>query len=277
MNRICVYWHSAGWTVPEKTTTGSFRHGVWRHRAFTLIELLVVIAVIAVLLGVLVPSLRKAKNQAKLVVCASNLRNIGTAIHAYAHEYNDSIPFGPEAPPLGGSQFYTVTGDVTSLISLYNGDPVGLGLMLDGYLAEQPKVLFCPGADQPSNAEVELSRVGKLQAQCDYYYRHASVAMLYGEPEEIHVRLGSLGKNSDGRSIAALVMDTQFLADLSLEAFGVITRTNHDREAVNILMADNQVIRRDNSDDTFTVDIEAYPYDALEKILAVFEKADELR
>ncbi|MHC5089585.1 MAG: hypothetical protein ACYSOT_08245, partial [Planctomycetota bacterium] len=211
---------------------------------------------------------------AKLVVCASNLRNVGTAVHAYAYDFDDSIPFGPEAPPLGGSQFYTVTGDVTSLISLYNGEPVGLGLLLDSYLTDQPKVLFCPGADQPSDAETELSYVGRVQAQCDYYYRHASVAKLYGEPDEIHVRLSDLGQNRNGRSISALVIDTQFLADESLSAFGVIMRTNHNRRAVNILYADGQVVRENNEDDPFTVDIGIMPYDALDKILQVFEKAD---
>jgi prepilin-type processing-associated H-X9-DG protein len=208
------------------------------------------------------------------VVCASNLRNVGTAVHAYAYDFDDSIPFGPEAPPLGGSQFYTVTGDVTSLISLYNGEPVGLGLLLDSYLTDQPKVLFCPGADQPSDAETELSYVGRVQAQCDYYYRHASVAKLYGEPDEIHVRLSDLGQNRNGRSISALVIDTQFLADESLSAFGVIMRTNHNRRAVNILYADGQVVRENNEDDPFTVDIGIMPYDALDKILQVFEKAD---
>ena len=263
--------------MSDRMTTGWFRCGARFHRAFTLIELLVVIAVIAMLLGVVVPSLRKARSQAKLVVCASNLRNVGIAIHAYAYDYDDTIPFGPEGLPMAGSQFYTATGNVTSLISLYNGAPVGLGLLLDSHLTDQPKVLFCPGADQPSDAETELSRVGKLQAQSDYYYRHASVAMLSGEPEAFHVRLGDLGKNRNGTSIAALVMDVQFLANSSLSVFGVVTRTSHHRQAVNILLADGQVVRQDNGDGRFTVDIGGYPYDALDKILEAFERADELR
>lgn len=263
--------------MSDRITTGCFGCRGRSRRAFTLIELLVVIAVIALLLSVLLPSLSKAKDQAKLVVCTSNLHAIGIAVHAYASSNNDTIPFGPEGLPMAGSQFYTATGNVTSLISLYNGKPVGLGLLLDGYLSEYPEVLFCPGVVQHSDAETQLARVGEKQAQCDYYYRHASVAMLYGQPEEFHIRLNDLGKNRNGRKIAALVMDVQFLANPSLSAFGVITRTSHDRQAVNILLADSQVVRRDNSDDTFTVDIGGYPYDALDKILQVFEKADELR
>lgn len=263
--------------MSDRWTTGSVERTIRLGRAFTLIEFLVVIAVIGMLLAVLVPSLRKARYQAQIVVCASNLRNTGIAIHAYANDFDNTIPFGPEGLPMAGSQFYTATGNVTSLISVYDGSPVGLGLLLDGYLSEQPKVLFCPGADQHTDAEIELSRVGKLQAQCDYYYRHASVAMLYGKPEEFHVRLDRLGKNRNGRSIEALVMDVQFLANESLSVFGVVTRTSHKRQAVNILLADNQVLRQDNSDGRYTVDIGDYPYDALDKILKAFEKADELR
>jgi prepilin-type N-terminal cleavage/methylation domain-containing protein len=248
------------------------------HRlyAFTLIELLVVISIISLLISILLPSLGKARYQVRRVICASNLHDIGVAIHAYAVDFDDTIPFGPEGRPVTGSNFYTVTGNITSLLSLEDGAPVGLGLLLEGYLSEQPKVLFCPGADQRSDTNAQLARVGKKQAQSDYFYRHASVEVLVGEPEEFHIRLSDLGKNSVGRSIAALVMDTQFLANESLSVFGVIKRTNHDGEAVNILMADNQVIRKDNGDDTFTVDIGGYPYDALDKILAAFEKADEL-
>lgn len=263
--------------MSDPTTMGSLKQTIRLGRAFTLIELLVVIAVVAMLLAVLVPSLRKAQHRARLVVCVSNLRNVGTAIHAYANENDDMIPFGPKNPPLTATNFYTATGNVTNLLSLEDGTPVGLGLLLDSYVKEQPKVFFCPGADQHSDADAQLARVGKKQAQSDYYYRHASVAMLSGSPDIFHVRLGDLGKNRNGRSIAALVMDVQFLANPSLSVFGVVTRTSHNRKAVNILLSDNQVVQQDNGDDRFTVDIGYMPYDALDKILKVFESADELR
>ena len=63
-----------------------------RPPAFTLVELLVVIGIIGVLLAVLVPALAHARGLAGRTVCASNLRQIGLLIHAYASDNRGEIP-----------------------------------------------------------------------------------------------------------------------------------------------------------------------------------------
>ncbi len=68
--------------------------------AFTLVELLVVISVIALLMGILMPALGKARNVAKRVSCQSNLRQIGVAFRAYLDDNSDVMPPACEYPTL---------------------------------------------------------------------------------------------------------------------------------------------------------------------------------
>lgn len=76
-------------------------HGRRAPGAFTLVELLVVIGIIAVLIGILMPALRRARNQAQKVDCMSRMRQIMLATHMYTQVHKGWLPgpFGQTNPP----------------------------------------------------------------------------------------------------------------------------------------------------------------------------------
>jgi prepilin-type N-terminal cleavage/methylation domain-containing protein/prepilin-type processing-associated H-X9-DG protein len=97
-------------------------------RAFTLIELLVVVAIIALLMGILLPALSAAREQARTTACLSNLKQMATAAFAYAQGNDNRFPIA----------YCTVNTTV-------NGTPVALQVNWDTI---QPDISVVPPANR---------------------------------------------------------------------------------------------------------------------------------
>ena len=86
-----------------------------RHKAFNLVELLVVIAIIAILIALLMPALRRARNHALRVTCHSQLRQLTAAVIMYANENRGWLcgpigicdPPGPQSNPVSTGSLFT--------------------------------------------------------------------------------------------------------------------------------------------------------------------------
>src|SRR5438876_1057946 len=113
-----------------------------KRRGFTLVELLVVIGIIAILIGILIPALTKARQQAQRAACLSNLKSIAQIMLIYAADNQQQIPLGTNSDTYQASYFIAVhlgSGEVRW--------PTW-GPLYKARLMKAPEYLYCPSENR---------------------------------------------------------------------------------------------------------------------------------
>ena len=116
--------------------------------AFTLVELLVVIGIIAMLIGLLLPALTRARETSKRVVCLSNLRQMAIAAQGYANTYHGYYPISYYDSYVGTTT-YSYCWDLTTIYGPSQPTTIVLGLLWDGSGVQ--KIQQCPSFEGASN------------------------------------------------------------------------------------------------------------------------------
>ena len=158
---------------------------VKHENSFTLIELLVVIAIIGILVAMLLPALKSARDTAKGIICANNLKQIGLSFPMYANDYNAYIPpiYGNCHPKANGGirywadwlcPYFDPSAKVSPLPGAASVGSISHNGIWDEGFFKRSKVMDCPSI-------IQGNRKGAANDRYEYFFNQ-NIAWTGGNP-----------------------------------------------------------------------------------------------
>lgn len=238
-------------------------------KAFTLIELLVVIAIIALLLSIVMPSLKMAKEHAGRLACADHLKIIGQVLHLYAQANTDFLPeaYYTETRTGGAATYFIFNVDPTKppqtrITGTFNLAP----LWTRGYI-DDGAVFYCP-----SNKRTAFSYEAYLGPQdwpsVDPAYANPS------NPNSVRISFSYLPQSSQRKmtvgtkqfpAVAKKLSETHPSRSICLDVLQARERMSHRRggyAGANLLYSDASVKFRQNPE---VLDRQVYGSDPMQE------------
>jgi len=180
-----------------------------KKSGFTLIELLVVIAIIAILAGMLLPALSKAKNKATGISCLNNTKQLTLAAHVYGTDFRDEIP-----PNYLSDTNAWIGGNVVSLPGATNIADIRNGRLF--VYNQSEKIYTCPSDQFPLKQGARTLTVSRVRS---YSLSGMMGINTPGAASSVHPNIPENKKFSDvndpGPSSAMFFVDEQGDPDLS--------------------------------------------------------------